>query len=81
MNTITLFNTEYLRSSRTIESLLVTDQNNKNKVLYIYNYEGYSFRLFQSLLDLFLFFNNEKDSSIHFDSEIEIDNYLENLIF
>lgn len=75
MNTFKTINTDYLRPSRTIETVLVT-RNNSSKVFFIYNYEGNSFRVFENHWDLINFFQNKVESSFHFSNEVEIDEYL-----
>lgn len=76
MNTIETINTDYIRSSRTIETVLVSNSNSK-KVFFIYNFEGCSFRVFNSYLNLINFFKyNETESDFHFDTEIELDSFL-----
>lgn len=63
---------DYLRSSRTIETILVSNLVNE-KVFFVYNYEGYSFRVFSSHSDLINFFqDNNLDSEFHFDTENEL---------
>lgn len=75
MNNFQAINAEYLRASRTIETVLVTKENS-SKVFFIYNYEGNSFRVFQSQMNLIHFFLNKTESDFHFNSEIELDHFL-----
>lgn len=75
MNTFHTINTEYLRASRTLETTLVSKES-MSKVFFIYNYEGNSFRVFENLLALIKFFRNEEDTNIHFNTEIELDDFL-----
>ena len=75
MNQIQTINTEYLRSSRTIETIMVSD-NKSSVVFFLYNYEGNSFRLFSSHVNLINFFLNKCESDFHFCSEIELDDFL-----
>ncbi|MFB9053280.1 hypothetical protein ACFFVB_09335 [Formosa undariae] len=75
MNTYRAIKVEYLRASRTIETVLVTN-GNLNEVFFIYNYEGVSFRVFKSHLDLINFFLNKSDSNFHFDTEDALDLFL-----
>ena len=56
MNYIKTLNTDYLRASRTIETVLVKSRKDET-VVYVYNYEGYSFRVFNSTIKLINFFN------------------------
>lgn len=79
MNMVKAINTDYLRSSRTIETLLVSNDNSE-QVFFVYNYEGYSFRLFCSLLNLIKFFQgDESEDYYHFDTEKELDLFLSNM--
>ena len=81
MNTLLTTNTiYYTRASRTIETILVSN-NNAEKTFYVYNYEGYSFRVFETKKDVSNFFNHNVDSEFHFDSDEELDNYLMNVKF
>lgn len=75
MNAIQTLNTEYIRPSRTIETILVS-KGKLNKVFYLYNYEGNSFRLFESHLGLIRFFQDNSESDFHFNTEDELDFYL-----
>lgn len=75
MNTYHSINTEYLRSSRTIETVLVSNEECE-KLLFVYNYEGYSFRVFENHLALLHFFKNRSDNYLHFDSDEKVDEYL-----
>jgi len=76
MNTVRVISTDYLRPSRTIETVLVTSSRHE-KVFYIYNYEGYSFRVFKSFLNMINFFQKNKvESDFHFETEKELDLFL-----
>ncbi len=75
MNTIANINTEYIRSSRTVETLIVS-KGKLEKLLFVYNYEGYSFRLFLNLLDLISFFEKGIEPKHHFQTEDELDEFL-----
>ncbi|WP_179021307.1 hypothetical protein [Winogradskyella forsetii] len=75
MNNLQTINTEYLRASRTIETILVSNQETSD-VFFVYNYEGYSFRLFENHFDLISFFLNGNDSQFHFSTESELDDFL-----
>lgn len=75
MNAIQTLNTEYIRPSRTIETILVS-KGKLNKVFYLYNYEGNSFRLFESHLGLIRFFQDNSESDFHFSTEQELDFFL-----
>ncbi|AXG68805.1 hypothetical protein KORDIASMS9_01021 [Kordia sp. SMS9] len=75
MNKFQAINVEYLRGSRTLETILVTKKNS-SKVFYIYNYEGNSFRVFENLLSLMKFFQNKFEGNFHFQTETELDEFL-----
>lgn len=75
MNTFHTINTSYITSSRTIETVLVSNEK-LTQVFFIYNYEGKSFRLFSDHLDLINFFQDAAESEAHFNTEIELDNFL-----
>lgn len=78
MNDIETVQTDYIRNSRTIELIKVT-----NKVttiyFYLYNYEGTYFTLFPNLLALLNYFGNQDCECLTFDNEEDVDNYLINL--
>jgi len=78
MNTFTSINTQYLRSSRTIETVEVCNSKTK-KLFYIYNYEGYSFRIFDNVLDLIGFFEFNSNKYLHFETEQELNNFFSKL--
>jgi len=75
MNTFTTINTEYLRPSRTIETILVSKVNS-SKVFFLYNYEGTSFRLFENHMDLIHFFQDKSESDFYFNRECDVDSFL-----
>lgn len=76
MNTFLHSHTEYIRPSRTIETVHMSNDS-RIKSFDIYNYEGYSFRLFEDILALILFFETGEEAATHFDSEEELDCFLE----
>lgn len=78
MNAFQTINTEYLRASRTLETVIVSKEN-KIKVLFIYNYEGNSYRVFENHLGLINFFYNNGESDFHFNTEFELDTFLSNV--
>lgn len=75
MNTITNVNTEYIRSSRTIETVRVSN-GKLEKLLFVFNYEGCSFRVFSNLLDLISFFEKGTEPTHHFETDDELDEFL-----
>ncbi len=75
MNVFKAIETEYLKASRTIETIKVSNKMSC-KLFYVYNYEGNSLRVFDSLLDLIEFFKRGKESKVHFADDSELDEYL-----
>lgn len=75
MNRIQTIDTEYLRASRTIEIVKVTNEKSSSD-FFVYNYEGNSFRVFVNQLNLIKFFLNKSESDFHFDTENELDDFL-----
>ena len=78
MNKYTAIDVSYLRPSRTLETILL-ENGNEQKIIYVYNYEGVHFRVFNFISDIVHFFNNEFEPVINFDTEEELDSYLANL--
>lgn len=75
MNTVNLIDTNYLRSDRTIEIILLTNKK-KEKLVYVYNYQGWFFRVFDNLMDIMNFFDDKFEPEIWFEDEKKLDNYL-----
>ncbi len=75
MNSIKTINIEYLKPSRTIETVIVSNKS-LSRIYFIYNYDGNSFRVFENHLTLIKFFMNKTESSFHFNTEIELDDFL-----
>ena len=78
MNTFIYSHTEYLRPSRTIETVYMSD-GFIIKAFYIYNYEGYSFRVFKCMVSLISFFESGVPNDDHFDTEEELDCFLKGI--
>lgn len=78
MNKFQAINTEYLRPSRTIETVIVKNKHLSN-VFLVYNYEGNSFRVFNSNMSLINFFLNKSESDFCFNTEFELDNFFSNI--
>lgn len=76
MNKILPIATEYINPSRTIEILNLVNPKGSRQV-YIYNFEGNHFRVFDSLLGLIRFFETRKEPEYSFSSEAELDAFLE----
>ena len=62
MNSVEQIEVSYLRSNRTVETILLTDLNDssRQKIVYVYNYEGYHYRVFDNLIELTKFLNNNE---------------------
>lgn len=78
MNSIKTIETEYLRSNRTIDTILV-NQGVISKIFWIYNFEGIHFRVFEKLLEVHNFLNNSFEAKYSFNNEKELDDFLLNL--
>jgi hypothetical protein len=84
MNNIDLLQTNYLRSNRTIDTVLLTDLKSKDRqtVVYVYNYEGYHFRIFKDIFEISNFLLNEEYKIIKdFDKEDDCYSYLSKFNF
>jgi len=75
MNKYKTIATEYLRPSRTLETVLIQNKG-LTEVFFVYNKDGVSFRLFKSHLELINFFENKSESDFHFHTEVELDGFL-----
>jgi hypothetical protein len=82
MNQIQVIGTDYIRyASRSIDHLVVSNSN-KRIELWIYNYEGQHFRVFESVTNAIQHINySSTNSLIDFDNEDDLDSYLLNLKF
>ena len=79
MNKIELLQTNYVRSNRTIDTVLLTDTKSslRQTIVYVYNYEGYHFRIFENIFEISNFLMNEDCKIIKdFDKEEECYKYL-----
>lgn len=78
MNTFQSIDVSYLRPNRTIETILL--KNSKlEKTLYVFNYEGWHFRVFESIDNILSFFDEEFEPTFSFESEKELEVYLTNV--
>ena len=75
MNILKTISTEYIRASRTLETVLVSNKNISD-VFFIYNYEGVSYRVFKTQWDLIGFFRDNTENYLHFSTGNELDNFL-----
>jgi hypothetical protein len=76
MNKIIPFSTVYLSPSRTIEILNLVKFEGINQI-YIYNYEGKHFRVFENLIGLIQFFELRIEPPVSFHSELDLDDFLD----
>ncbi len=58
-------------ASRTVETVLVL-KGSLIKLFFIYNYEGYSYRVFENHLNLIRFFQNKMECCAHFNTDKEV---------
>lgn len=68
------------RAARTLEIICVSNLS-KKKIFYIYNYEEYSFRVFDTKKQFLDFYYFDLEPDIHFDNAAQLDYYLENYVF
>ena len=78
MNTFKAIEVDYIISSRTIETVVVSNSET-SRIFYVYNYEGYSFRIFETILSIINFFAGENESYLHFNSDFEVDKFFSNV--
>jgi hypothetical protein len=75
MNDIRILKTIEMRTSRTLDILLIS-YNKKQKILFLYNYEGIHYRLFDNKIEVRKFFNCEESIFLDFDCDEILDSYL-----
>ena len=78
MNKIIPITTEYITPSRTIEILTLV-RFEESKQVYVYNYEGKHFRIFESVVDLIQFFEIGMEPLASFDSESDLEEFLDQM--
>ncbi len=78
MNTIQTLKTDYLRSNRSIDTIKIFNPS-RSKLFWLYNYEGWHFRVFESKQEMHEFFANDIEPKISFNEEVQLDNFLLNL--
>ncbi|MFN7495557.1 MAG: hypothetical protein ACK5RG_21735 [Cyclobacteriaceae bacterium] len=58
MNQIKTIQVDEIRyASRTLETILLINENKAEKVVYLYNYDGIHFRVFENVFEVGNFFN------------------------
>lgn len=77
-NKISCIEVIYLdRASRSLEKIKVLTLKGSKKTLYIYNFEGIHFRVFDAKQSVKEFFSHRNTNClIEFQSEVDLDNYL-----
>lgn len=78
MNTFQTIDISYLRSNRTVETILLKNHRSE-KTLYVYNYEDWHFRVFESIGNILDFFNEGFEPTLSFENEKELEAYLTNV--
>ena len=76
-----MINEDYLRANRTIETIQLSN-NNLNKTVFVYNYEGVHYRIFENITDAYDVASGEINVPViaEFKKESESDNFLLNMI-
>lgn len=74
MNIINNSRIEYLRANRSIE---IISFKNTDALMYVYNYQGQHFRVFDNILNLVQFFEFGKESLYSFENDLELDKFIE----
>jgi len=84
MNNVELIEECYLRSNRTVEIILLTDLSDsaRQRIVYVYNYEGYHYRVFDNVIELTKFLsNNEFRILKEYSKDYWVCNFLKNYQF
>lgn len=82
MNKFKAIDVDYLRPDKTIETILVSNHEDpiNEKTVYVYNYRGVHFRLFENILEIISFLENKSHQVIkEFTSDDEVDYFLANM--
>lgn len=78
MNTYYAIDVDYIRPSRTIETILL-DDGMKKAIVYVYNRDGLYFYFFKSILELIQYFDEKYECEIVFENEEELGEFLREL--
>jgi len=78
MNKYTAIDVSYMTPSKTIETILLEDGTRK-KIIYVYNLDGIHFLVFNFIVNIIEFFNEEFEPEIIFETEDELSDFLTNL--
>jgi len=73
-----MMDVEYLRADRTIETIQLSN-NGFAKMVFVFNYEGVHYRIFEDIADAYKVASGETDIKVfaEFTKESELDNFLE----
>lgn len=69
----------YISSNKTIETISISN-GEKKRNLYVYNYKGVSYRVFESKEKMDRFWKGQGDEDSHFETEQELDEWLINTV-
>lgn len=69
----------YISSNKTIETISISN-GEKKRNLYVYNYKGVSYRVFESKEKMDRFWKGQGDEDLHFETEQELDEWLINTV-
>ena len=78
MNSFKAIDVVYLHPDKTIETILVSNSKTE-KAFYVYNYQGWFFRVFDNLLDVANFFNDSFETKVFFEDERKLSDYFKRL--
>ena len=82
MNTFSSIESYYIRADRTIEHILLTNNEGKQKVIFVYNYEGVHFKVFADVMELTKFLSGEKCNILaEYTTDRGLDKYLGRIKF
>jgi len=80
MNNINLLEVTYITNNKTIETIILESNGKITKVIYVYNYKHQHFRVFDNLIELLNFLDNENCKIIaEYRRESALDKYLTNV--
>jgi len=78
MNQVHQITCKYLSPNKTVETISIASQYTEI-VVYLYNFKGQSFRVFNSKESLNGFWKGMNNEDFHFDSEMDLDHWLQNV--
>jgi hypothetical protein len=78
MNQVHQLKCKYLSPNKTVETISISHQDIEI-VVYLYNFKGQSFRVFNSKERLKGFWKGMNNEDFHFESEMDLDHWLHNV--